>query len=61
MILNGKRIPIMILIVNALVLFTLFYTADNISAQDDTKAYIYLIGSDPFGITINGLNHGGIG
>ena len=26
MILNGKRIPIMILIINALVLFTLFYT-----------------------------------
>ena len=50
MILNGKRILIMKLIINALVLFTLFYTADNISAQDDTKAYIYLIGSDPFGI-----------
>ena len=40
MILNGKRIPIMILIINALVLFTLFYTADRIVAQDVYPTYI---------------------
>ena len=52
MILEGKRVPIMIsFIISALASFIiLFYMADNSSAQGDTEAYIYLIDSEPFGI-----------
>ena len=46
-----KRILIMkSLIISLPFIIILLNTAGNISAQDDKESYIYLIGSEPFGI-----------
>jgi hypothetical protein len=53
MVVKGKKIPIMISLILSLPFIILFCTVGNSSAQDDTGSYIYLIGSEPFGIPYN--------